>query len=55
MAGKVLVNENKIDKAGTEINPELPIRLLGQDIPLCKSGWIEAGKSLAGISSGFNR
>ena len=33
MAGKVLVNENKIDKAGTEINPELPIRLLGQDIP----------------------
>ena len=32
MAGKVLVDEKKIDKAGTEVNPDLPIRLLGQDI-----------------------
>lgn len=46
MAGKVLVNENKIDKAGTEINPELPIRLLGQDIPYVSRGGLKLEKAL---------
>ena len=46
MAGKVLVDEKKIDKAGTEINPELPIRLLGQDIPYVSRGGLKLEKAL---------
>ena len=46
MAGKVLVNEQKIDKAGTEVNPELPIRLLGQDIPYVSRGGLKLEKAL---------
>ena len=46
MAGKVLVNENKIDKAGTEVDSELPIRLLGQDIPYVSRGGLKLEKAL---------
>lgn len=46
MAGKVLVDEKKIDKAGTEINPDLPIRLLGQDIPYVSRGGLKLEKAL---------
>ena len=46
MAGTVLVNEQKIDKAGTEVNPELPIRLLGQDIPYVSRGGLKLEKAL---------
>ena len=46
MAGKVLVDNNKIDKAGTEINPDLPIRLLGQDIPYVSRGGLKLEKAL---------
>ena len=53
MAGKVLVDEKKIDKAGTEINPELPIRLLGQDIPYVSRGGLklEAALDAFGLSA----
>ena len=46
MAGKVLVDNKKIDKAGTEINPELPIRLLGQDIPYVSRGGLKLEKAM---------
>ena len=46
MAGKVLVDEKKKDKAGTEVNPELPIRLLGQDIPYVSRGGLKLEKAL---------
>lgn len=46
MAGKVLVREQKIDKAGTEIDPELPIRLLGRDIPYVSRGGLKLEKAL---------
>ena len=46
MAGKVLVDEKKIDKAGTEVNPDLPIRLLGQDIPYVSRGGLKLEKSM---------
>ena len=51
MAGKVLVDEKKIDKAGTEINPELPIRLLGQVFPVDMTGKVVAdiGASTGGF------
>jgi len=46
MAGQVLVDNKKIDKAGTEINPELPIRLLGRDIPYVSRGGLKLEKAL---------
>ena len=46
MAGKVLVDEKKIDKAGTEVNPDLPIRLLGQGIPYVSRGGLKLEKAL---------
>lgn len=46
MAGKVLVDNQKIDKAGTDINPDLPIRLLGQDIPYVSRGGLKLEKAL---------
>lgn len=46
MAGQVLVDNKKIDKAGTEINPELPIRLLGHDIPYVSRGGLKLEKAL---------
>ncbi len=46
MAGKVLGDEKKIDKAGTEVNPDLPIRLLGQDIPYVSRGGLKLEKAL---------
>ena len=46
MAGKVLVDEKKIDKAGTEVNPDLPIRLLGQDIPYVSRGGLKLEKAM---------
>ena len=33
MAGQILVNEQKIDKPGTPINPEVTIRILGNKLP----------------------
>jgi len=46
MAGQVLVDEKKIDKAGTEVNPELPIRILGNDLPYVSRGGLKLEKAL---------
>lgn len=32
MAGQVLVNEQKIDKTGTQVAPDAAIRILGGDL-----------------------
>ncbi len=32
LAGRVLVSEQKVDKPGTAVSPDSPIRLLGEDI-----------------------
>ncbi len=34
MAGQVLVNEQKIDKTGTQVAPDAAIRLLGGDLKI---------------------
>ena len=46
MAGSVLVDEKKIDKAGTEVEESLPIRLLGHDIPYVSRGGLKLEKAL---------
>ncbi len=46
MAGKVLVNGQKIDKAGTKIDPALPITLIGEDLPFVSRGGLKLQKAL---------
>ena len=46
MAGEVLVDGQKIDKAGTTVKPEAEIRLLGHDIPYVSRGGLKLEKAL---------
>ncbi len=46
MAGEVLVDEQKIDKAGTMVKPEAKIRLLGHDIPYVSRGGLKLEKAM---------
>ncbi len=43
LAGRVLVREQKIEKPGTSIPVDAPVRLLGNDLRLCEPGRIKAG------------
>lgn len=46
LAGKVLVNEQKIEKAGASIDPESNLRLLGEDLPYVSRGGLKLEKAL---------
>ena len=46
MAGEVLVDEQKIDKAGTMVKPEAKIRLLGEDLPYISRGGLKLEKAM---------
>ena len=46
MAGEVLVDEQKIDKAGTMVKPEAKIRLLGDDLPYVSRGGLKLEKAM---------
>lgn len=46
MAGKVLVDETAITKAGTQINPEAQIRIKGEDNPFVSRGGIKLNGAL---------
>lgn len=46
MAGEVLVNEQKIDKAGTMVDPESTLRLLGNRLPYVSRGGLKLAKAL---------
>ena len=50
MAGLVLVNEQKIDKAGTLIDPQLPIRILGDCIGYVSRGGLKLEKAMEAFS-----
>ncbi len=41
IAGKVLVNEQKIDKAGTQVVDDVPVRLLGEDLKYVSRGGLK--------------
>ncbi|HME58046.1 MAG TPA: TlyA family RNA methyltransferase [Terracidiphilus sp.] len=47
LAGRVLVGEQKIDKAGTTVSAEAPIRLLGDDQPYVSRGGLKLAEALA--------
>ena len=46
MAGLVLVDGQKIDKAGTMVKPEAEIRLLGNDLPYVSRGGLKLEKAM---------
>ena len=55
MAGQVLVNEQKIDKPGTQVPEDAAIRLLGEKLKYVSRGGLKLEKALqifpAGASS----
>lgn len=46
LAGKVLVNDQRIDKAGTSVACEAEIRLKGEDIPYVSRGGLKLARAL---------
>ena len=46
MAGEVLVDEQKIDKAGTMVKQEAAVRLLGHDLPYVSRGGLKLEKAI---------
>ncbi|MGD9342892.1 MAG: SAM-dependent methyltransferase, partial [Desulfuromonadales bacterium] len=46
MAGRVLVDERPVDKAGTQIDSEATIRLKGEDIPYVSRGGLKLARAL---------
>src|SRR3954464_701028 len=46
LAGKVMVNEQKIEKPGTSVLTDAPIRLLGEDLRYVSRGGLKLEKAL---------
>lgn len=46
LAGRVLVNEQKIEKAGTSVQSDVSIRLLGDDMPFVSRGGLKLQRAL---------
>jgi 23S rRNA (cytidine1920-2'-O)/16S rRNA (cytidine1409-2'-O)-methyltransferase len=47
LAGKVLVNEQKIEKAGTAVEPDVALRVLGEDLRYVSRGGLKLERALA--------
>ncbi len=46
LAGRVLVNEQKVDKAGASVDDEATIRILGDDMPYVSRGGLKLAKAM---------
>src|SRR5437899_6563678 len=46
LAGKVLVNDQKLDKAGAQVEAEAPVRLLGEDLKYVSRGGLKLERAL---------
>jgi 23S rRNA (cytidine1920-2'-O)/16S rRNA (cytidine1409-2'-O)-methyltransferase len=46
LAGRVLVREQKVDKPGTSVADDAPIRLLGEDAPFVSRGGLKLAEAL---------
>jgi 23S rRNA (cytidine1920-2'-O)/16S rRNA (cytidine1409-2'-O)-methyltransferase len=46
LAGRVLINEQKVDKPGVSVGADAPIRLLGEDLPFVSRGGIKLAGAL---------
>lgn len=47
LAGRVLVNEQKIDKPGTAVSSDAALRLLGEDMPYVSRGGLKLAAALS--------
>lgn len=46
LAGRVLVNEQKVEKPGVSVTADAPVRLLGEDLPYVSRGGIKLAAAL---------
>jgi 23S rRNA (cytidine1920-2'-O)/16S rRNA (cytidine1409-2'-O)-methyltransferase len=46
LAGKVLVNEQKVEKAGAAVDPSADVRILGEDLKYVSRGGVKLEKAL---------
>src|ERR1039458_6542001 len=46
LAGRVLVNEQKTEKAGANVDEDAPIRILGDDLPFVRRGGLKLARAL---------
>ena len=46
LAGRVLVNEQKIDKAGASVDDEAAIRILGDEMPYVSRGGVKLARAI---------
>src|SRR5438105_2136722 len=46
LAGKVMVGEQKVEKPGAAVDPELPLRLLGEDLRYVSRGGLKLERAL---------
>jgi 23S rRNA (cytidine1920-2'-O)/16S rRNA (cytidine1409-2'-O)-methyltransferase len=46
LAGKILANEQKIEKPGMTVDPDVAIRLLGEDLPYVSRGGLKLERAL---------
>lgn len=54
MTGKVLVDNKKIDKAGTLVSRDSEIRLLGEDMPFVSRGGLKLNKAISEFDIDLN-
>jgi 23S rRNA (cytidine1920-2'-O)/16S rRNA (cytidine1409-2'-O)-methyltransferase len=47
LAGKVLVNDQKLEKSGVQVSPDCAIRLLGEDLKYVSRGGLKLERALA--------
>lgn len=50
LAGKVVVNDHAVDKAGTQVAVDVRLRLKGEDIPYVSRGGLKLEKALAAFA-----
>lgn len=46
LAGKVLIQEQKVEKAGTQVEEDAPVRLLGEDLKYVSRGGLKLERAL---------
>ena len=46
LAGRVLVNEQKVEKAGTSVDDDAELRILGDDLPYVSRGGLKLARAL---------
>lgn len=53
MAGRVLVNMQKVDKAGSMVDPNAEIRLIGENLPYVSRGGLKLKKAIDAFALDF--